>query len=57
MQGLTGVKVTGAQDYPFCFRDCYAVPDGSKYPNIPAYVKDLYPAVTDFSTYIPANTG
>ena len=49
MQGLTGVKVTGAQDYPFCFRDCYAVPDGSKYPNIPAYVKDLYPAVTDFS--------
>ncbi|KAF7796598.1 hypothetical protein EIP86_007780 [Pleurotus ostreatoroseus] len=29
----------------------------SKYPNIPAYVKELYPAVKDFTTYIPANTG
>ena len=50
-------KVTGAQDLPFCDRDCYAVPQDSKYPNIPAYVKELYPAVNDFTTYIPANTG
>ncbi|EMD39654.1 hypothetical protein CERSUDRAFT_92149 [Gelatoporia subvermispora B] len=49
--------VTGAQDVPFCFRDCYAVPAGSPYSSIPEYAKDLYPKAKNFSVYIPANTG
>ncbi|GJE91974.1 alpha/beta hydrolase [Phanerochaete sordida] len=62
MQNATGFRgpvhvVTGAQDLPFCNRDCYAVPRGSPFPNIPAYVKMLYPNARNFSVYIPANTG
>lgn len=49
--------VTAAQDWPFCFLNCYAVPENSPYPNIPAYVKELYPAASDFSVYIPENAG
>lgn len=49
--------VTGAQDMPFCFRDCYAVPPGAKYPSIPAYAQELYPKTRNFSVYIPENTG
>ncbi|KAH9837855.1 alpha beta-hydrolase [Rhodofomes roseus] len=49
--------VTGAQDLPFCYRDCYAVPPDAKYPNIPAYAQELYPKTSNFSVYIPANTG
>ena len=47
--------VTAAQDWPFCFLNCYAVPEGSPYPSVPAYVKELYPATKNFSVYIPAN--
>ena len=49
--------VTGAQDMPFCLRNCYAVPPDAKYPSIPAYVQDMYPKTRNFSVYIPANTG
>ncbi|EPQ54837.1 hypothetical protein GLOTRDRAFT_43185 [Gloeophyllum trabeum ATCC 11539] len=49
--------VTGAEDWPFCFLDCYAVPADSTRKSIPEYVQDLYPAASDFSVYIPANTG
>ena len=50
-------QVTGAQDLPFCNRDCYAVPQNSPFPNIPSFVKTLYPNARNFSVYIPANTG
>ncbi|EPQ54849.1 alpha/beta-hydrolase [Gloeophyllum trabeum ATCC 11539] len=49
--------VTGAEDWPFCFLDCYAVPANSTRKSIPEYVQELYPAVSDFSVYIPENTG
>jgi len=49
--------VTGAQDFPFCNRDCYAVPPGSPFPNLPSFVKAFYPNACNFSVYIPANTG
>ncbi|KIJ63687.1 hypothetical protein HYDPIDRAFT_92149 [Hydnomerulius pinastri MD-312] len=49
--------VTGAQDWIFCYSNCYAVPPDSGYASIPAGVQALYPAAHSFSTYIPANTG
>ncbi|KIP01152.1 hypothetical protein PHLGIDRAFT_131352 [Phlebiopsis gigantea 11061_1 CR5-6] len=49
--------VTGAQDFPFCDRDCYAVPADGKYKNVPAYVQEMYPKTRNFSVYIPENTG
>ncbi|KAH7911761.1 alpha beta-hydrolase [Hygrophoropsis aurantiaca] len=49
--------VTGAQDWIFCYSNCYAVPPNSTYPNIPAYAQELYPAANYFSTYLPENTG
>ena len=36
-QKCISTQVTGAQDLPFCFLNCFAVPPGSKYPNIPAF--------------------
>ena len=50
-------ELTGAQDLPFCFLNCFAVPPGSNYPSIPAFVQELYPATSNFSTFIPADTG
>ncbi|KZT28740.1 hypothetical protein NEOLEDRAFT_1239282 [Neolentinus lepideus HHB14362 ss-1] len=49
--------VTGANDWPFCFNDCYAVPANSTYTSIPEYVQELYPVTSNFSVYIPENTG
>ncbi|GJE99830.1 hypothetical protein PsYK624_161030 [Phanerochaete sordida] len=49
--------VTGAQDFPFCDGNCYAVPSGGPYTSIPAYTKTFYPSASNFSVYIPANTG
>ncbi|KZT28707.1 alpha beta-hydrolase [Neolentinus lepideus HHB14362 ss-1] len=49
--------VTAANDWPFCFNDCYAVPESSTYNSIPEYVQELYPMTSNFSVYIPDNTG
>lgn len=49
---------TGDHDWIFCGNNCYAVPINSTKASILDYVQSLlYPAVTNFSTYIPANTG
>lgn len=49
--------VTAAQDWPFCFSNCYAVPEDSPFPSIPAFVQVLYPGASNFSVYIPENSG
>lgn len=49
--------MTGDKDFPFCFANCYAVAPGSGKTSQLDDVQGLYPAVGNFSTYIPANTG
>ncbi len=44
-------------DWIFCGANCYAVPSNSTRASILDYVPDLFPAITDVSTYIPAFTG
>lgn len=49
--------VTAAQDWLFCFLNCYNVPEGSPFPSIPEFVQVLYPAASNFSVNIPENCG
>ncbi|KZT28741.1 alpha beta-hydrolase [Neolentinus lepideus HHB14362 ss-1] len=49
--------VTGVEDWIFCFSNCYSVPANSTYNSIPEYVQELYPVTSNFSVYIPENTG
>ncbi|KAF5313450.1 hypothetical protein D9611_008674 [Ephemerocybe angulata] len=46
--------VTGDKDYILCGGNCYQKVDGV---NLLESTKGIFPAVTKFSTYIPANTG
>lgn len=48
--------VTGADDFIFCGGDCLAT-NGTNLTSIPAQVTALFPAASNFSTYLPANTG
>ncbi|KAK7435044.1 hypothetical protein VKT23_019852 [Stygiomarasmius scandens] len=47
--------VTGDKDFAFCGGDCNA-PVGEA-PNAPATVSGLFPSASNFSVYIPENTG
>jgi hypothetical protein len=49
--------VTGEKDFIFCGGNCYNVPAGMNVSSIPAGVRAIYPAASNFTTYIPANTG
>ncbi|KAF6752437.1 Alpha/beta hydrolase family-domain-containing protein [Ephemerocybe angulata] len=46
--------VTGDKDYGFCGGNCYQMVNGV---NLVESTKRIFPGVTSFSTYIPANTG
>jgi len=47
--------LTGDKDIPNCFGNCYQALDG--YPNLLEAVRASFPNVSDFQTFIPAETG
>jgi pimeloyl-ACP methyl ester carboxylesterase len=49
--------VTGRNDFVFCAGDCLLVPAGSGLSSIPDGAKALYPGASNFTTYLPENTG
>jgi hypothetical protein len=51
------IKTSSLTVFILVQRDCYAVPPGSNKSSILDYAQTLYPKASNFSTYIPANTG
>ncbi|KIJ67167.1 hypothetical protein HYDPIDRAFT_107880 [Hydnomerulius pinastri MD-312] len=63
-QGYNGsvFVVTGAQDFIFCFGNCYALPalpagSDTNYTSMLDYVQELFPDANQFQTYLPEATG